>query len=514
VNYAYAIRVSAVSLLVVVAAIAAVGVWAVIEAWQAIPGQGEAARALGVTCLLGVGCVGTVLLTIQPPDAAFGRREALLMVGLTWVIAPALSAMPYYLWAQWFYEGRAVDHPFRSFVNCYFEATSGLTTTGASILSDIESVPRGLLLWRSLTHWLGGLGIVLLFVALLPMVGAVGRKLYAFEATGPSRTASQPQIRELARVLWLTYAVLTLGGVVALRLAGLPWFHAVCESFGSIATGGFSVRNASIAAYHLPLVEAIVVALMVLGAVNFSLYYQIIRGRFETVFRDPELRLLLVLLGFGSLLVAATLVGKDVRTLDGRTLEAHWFDALRYGVFNLVSMHTDTGYATADFDAWPVPAAAIIVLGTFIGGSAGSTTGGIKIVRVLALGKIVVRELHAFVRPTLVEPVRLGRRVLDPDDQTSLLVTVLLFVAALVCGTVALMMFGVSERAVNVRTAFSASLAALCTAGPGFGGVGPTANYNWLPSPSKAVLSALMLIGRLEIVSVLVLFQPSFWRAK
>lgn len=334
------------------------------------------------------------------------------------------------------------------------------------------------------------------------------------EATGPAPDASRPRIRDLARVLWSVYAVITLGSILSLRLAGLTWFESICESFGAIATGGFSVRNASIAAYHSGAVDTIIVVVMMLGAVNFSLYVDLVSHKAKNLWHDAELRLLLVSLLIGAGVVVVSIAGERIVTTHGDMPDAGWASAIRYGVFNFVSMHTDTGFATADFDRWIFPAIAAIVIGTFIGGSSGSTTGGIKVVRLLAAAKIMLHEVRQFVRPAVVEPVRVGCRILDTYEQIAIMSTILCFVIALGLGTVLLCAIGADGGTLDFRTSFSASLATLCTAGPGLGGVGPTQNYDWLPDASKFILCGLMLIGRLEIIPILVLLDPRFWRMK
>ncbi len=509
-NVRYAVRISALSLMLIAGAMVPVGLWAALDS----PLEGWAsAESLGLTVLLaGLGYLA-VWRWVRPRNRVFGRREAFLMVGLTWLGAPILAGLPFFLWAELYHAAPFIAHPFQSPVNCYFEAMSGLTTTGASILPDIEAVPRGLLLWRSATHWLGGLGIVLLFVAVLPTVGTTGKKLHFVESTGPSPDGLHPRIRDTARVLWISYAAITLIGILALRLAGLPWFNAMCETFGAIATGGFSVRNQSIAAYHSGIVDTIVIAVMLLGAVNFSLYFRLARGQWGQVWRDPELRLFLILVCLGSGLVILVIHGRPIVTMAGDIVEADWLTAARYGVFNHVSMHTDAGFSTADFDRWPFAGLTVIVIGTFIGGSAGSTTGGIKVARVIAAAKILLHELEAYARPGVVRTVRLGQRVLDADERLAVMATILLFIGALAVGTLALMLIGAADRPVDLTTAFSASLANLCTAGPGFGGVGPDQNYLWLPDASKLTLCGLMLIGRLEILPILTMLHRRFWNS-
>jgi len=246
-NYPYVLRLTGLSVALVAASMAPIALWCLVEG---TPQQIASAKAFGLTGLITASAIAALAHFCRAANRQFGGREALLMVSLTWVLAPIVAGLPYLLWVHLFRAPATSAHPFEFVTNCYFESVSGLTTTGASILPDIESLPRGLLLWRSTTHWLGGLGIVLLFVAVLPMVGATSRKLHFVESTGPTPTGINPRIRDTARILWISYTVVTVLTVVALRLAGLPWFNALCESFGAIATGGFSVRNQSIAAYQ------------------------------------------------------------------------------------------------------------------------------------------------------------------------------------------------------------------------------------------------------------------------
>ncbi len=272
----------------------------------------------------------------------------------------------------------------RGFVDCYFEAMSGLTTTGATVLSDIDSMPRGLLLWRALTHWLGGLGIVVLFVAVLPTLGVGGKKIFHVEAPGPTHAGVKPRIKETARILWTIYMVLTAAQIVALLCCGMSLFESVCHTFATVATGGFSTRNASVGAPDYGLaVNLVVIVFMVLAGVNFGLYYHAMRGAFNSIWKDTELRLYLALFSGGSLIVVASLIfaGEPLLTTGGQQIDASVGAATEHGVFAVASIITTTGFGTADFNVWPFIAQAVLVGLMFIGGCAGSTGGGIKVVR-------------------------------------------------------------------------------------------------------------------------------------
>jgi trk system potassium uptake protein TrkH len=489
---------------------ALVGAWSAIQV--AIGVDSERPVLLAILYSVAIGLAVTAgLRRISPRTRAhFGRRQALLLVVVVWVGGSGLAGLPYLMWADLTREG-AHPHVFQSVTNCYFEAMSGLTTTGASVLADIESLPRGLLLWRSMTHWLGGLGIVSLFVAVLAPMGVMGRMVYGVEASGPAPTGLTPTMKDTTRILWLVYAGFTALEIALLRAAGLTWFQATCESFGTIATGGFSVRNASIAAYDSRTVEGIVTVFMIIGGVNFALYYELVRRRPLKVWRNSEFRFYLALLLIGATVVTLSLLGTRIVTTGGEEAGPDNASAVRYAVFNLVSMHTDTGFATANFDAWPFLGTTAIVAGTFIGGCAGSTTGGIKVIRFLVLVRMLIAMIERQYRPSVVRPLRILGRTWETDDQISVIVVVLLFALALGGGTVVLM-FAEHDAQMDMRTAFSGTLATLCTAGPGLGRVGPAANYAWLSDLSKMVMCFLMLIGRLEIIPVAVLALPAFWR--
>lgn len=474
------------------------------------PTDPHARAALFITAGVGLAAGGGLWLSMRSAVVEPRRREAMLLVALSWIIGAALAAMPYYLWAD--FGGHAeAGHPFHSPLNCYFEAMSGLTTTGASIVTDLTTMPRSLLLWRASTHWLGGLGIVLLFVAVLPSLGMGGKRLMRVEAAVLSQQGVRPQIRDTARTLWLVYLALTIAGIVGLWLAGMNILDAVCHCFAAIATGGFGTENGSVGHYHSLAVDIIVIVLMLLGALNFGLYHRLVTGRARLVWKDPELRLFGAIVLIGGALVVLGLLAHPHMTSDGQLLASGAGRSLRYGLFNLVSMQTDTGFATADFDRWPFLPTAVLLAAAFIGGCSGSTTGGIKIFRLLTVGKLVFAQLERTFRPNLVRPIRFGRDSLDPQQRIDALVYVITFALLLFLGGCLLMLLEGGDR-IDFRTACTASLATLCTAGPGLGKVGPLENYEWFGSASKIVMTGLMLIGRLEIFTMVVLFTPQFWR--
>lgn len=445
-------------------------------------------------------------------EPTISRREALLLVGMTWVLGAAFAGLPYFFWANL---SRTVpaDHPFLSYTNCYFEAMSGLTTAGASVLTEIEAVPRSLLLWRALTQWLGGLGIVVLFVAVLPALGTSARKLFRAETSGITKQGMRPQIRDTARTLWYIYLGLTLAEIILLRLAGMDWYDAICHTFTTLATGGFSTKNASIAAYDSAIIETIIILFMIMGGVNFALYYQAFRGRFGNIAKDPELRLYLSLLAIGAALAAVLMYGKPIATLTGQIDQGTWFNSIRHGIFDVVSLVTTTGYATAEYDDWHGLARTFTYLLVFVGGCAGSTAGGFKVIRLWIVIKTLHAEIERAFRPSVIRPIRVGETTIGEDLRLATLAFGAGFLVVLTVCASALIALE-SSKGIDMASAVTGVLACMSTTGPGLGMFGGGENYGWLSAPSKWVLCFAMVVGRLEVFTILVLFSPRFWRGR
>lgn len=496
-----------------------------VAAWSAVEYLllGDASEAVSMQALLLTVATGLVVALIcwfssRQADDFLGRREALLLVALSWLGGAALSAMPFWLWAvleNFYHPGADGDdpHPFLLFVNCYFEAMSGLTTTGASVLSDIEAMPKGLLLWRAMTQWLGGLGIVVLFVAVLPTLGVGGKKLFQVEAPGPTSQGVRPRIRETARVLWMIYVGLTAAQIIALKLCGMNWFDSVCHTLATLATGGFSTRNTSVGAYDSLSIEVVLIVFMVLAGANFGVYYQLIQRRFRSVWGDPELRLYLGVLLVGSVIVSVSLIEHPMVGMTGEARESSVSESVRHGVFQVVSLQTTTGFCSADFENWKFTAKAVLVAIMFIGASAGSTGGGIKVIRCLITAKVMLAEVERVFRPNVVRKIKVGKMTVDPELRQGTLVYVLGIFSLFLIGSVLLMLL---EPAGNITfgTAATACVATLNNIGPGLELVGATQNYGWLSPASKVVLSVLMALGRLEVYAIFVLFVPRFWHGE
>ncbi len=513
INFRFVVFQLGLLMLVLSLAMGAIALWSWYD-WYRNPGLGEsrAIESMGIATVLGL-VIGLGLWGVgrRERDAAPGRREALLLVAVTWVLGAAFAALPYHLW--WWTGGDA-SHPFASFTACYFEAMSGLTTTGATVLSNIAELPDGLLLWRATTHWLGGLGIVVLFVAVLPTLGVGGKKLFHTEAPGPQQTGVRPRIAEAARFLWLIYLAITLAAILLLRVAGMNWFDSVCHSFAMVSTGGLSTRDASIGHYDSWVIDVICIVFMLLAGVNFALYFQAARGRWGSVWKDVELRIYLILKVMVILAVAVNIYGETIITTAGRAVQAGVLQALQYASFQTVALHTGTGYATADYEPWPFVSRALLIGLMFIGGCAGSTAGGVKVIRFWIALKVIYTSLEKTFRPQVVRPLQVGRGVVDDDLKLAAVTYFLLILLLFSLGAVLIAIAEAESLHIDFMTAMSASISTLCNVGPGLGAVGPTDNYGWFNDPSLAVMSLLMLLGRLEVFVVVVLLSPRFWRSE
>ncbi len=430
--------------------------------------------------------LGTVLFLAVRVRETIGYREGFAMVTFGWVAATLFGALPFWMTGA-----------IPGFADAFFESMSGFSTTGSSILSDIESLPRSLLFWRSLTHWLGGMGIMVLFVALLSQLGAGGMQVFRAEAPGPITEKIKPRISETAKILWLTYVILTVLETLLLRAAGLDWFDSLTHTFGTMATGGFSTRNLSVGAFDSPAVEWIIIIFMYAAGANFSLYYAALKNKsLKSFWNNEEFKL------YTSVILGATLI--IWLTLAG---EHSFFRAVRLASFQVVSITTTTGFATDDYILWPGLAKGVLFLLMFVGGSAGSTGGGMKVSRYLVLLKHSGLQLKKFFHPRAVFSLKVGGKGYPEDIIISIFQFFFLYIFMVITGTMLMTGFGL-----DLKSALTAVLATLGNIGPGFGAVGPMENYAFLPDAAKYLLSFFMLVGRLEIFTVLVLFLPSFWR--
>ncbi|MEM1203499.1 MAG: TrkH family potassium uptake protein [Acidobacteriota bacterium] len=453
-------------------------------------GEQRAALAFVGTAFL-TAVSGLVLMRAGRGDGEIYRREGILIVVGGWVLASVFGALPYLLTGT-------VHHP----ADALFEAASGFTTTGASILTDIESSGRGVLFWRSFTQWLGGMGIIVLFVALLPELGAGTRFLYKLEVPGPTAETLHPRVHDTAAVLWRLYLILTVVQTLLLMLAGLDLYDALTHTFSTLSTGGFSPRNTSVAAFDSPLVEVIIIVFMVIAGVNFSLYYGLRkRGGWRQVWADSEFRIYLALIALFSLAITWNLMAA------GDYGERGAGRALLDSTFQVVGVLTTTGFATADFDAWPNTSRLLMVAIMFFGGCAGSTAGGMKIMRLVIGLKAAVREVRSIFSPSTVISVFVGGKAVPNTVVRSVVGFFILYFAIWAGGVLALTLGDT-----DLQTSATASIATLGNIGPGLNLVGPTANFAFFAPWQKLVMVLLMWLGRLEVYAIAALFTVAFWR--
>lgn len=442
------------------------------------------AVSAAVTIVVGLG----LGLGFRGKKTEIKAREGYLIVSASWTAMALFGALPFVL-------SGAIPDP----VDAVFESMSGFTTTGASILSEIESLPHGILFWRSFTHWIGGMGIIVLTVAILPFLGVGGMSLAKAELSGPVTDKLAPRMIETARILWGVYVLLTAVEVVLLCVGGMNLFESLCHTFGTMATGGFSTRNTSIAAFPGRFVQYVIVVFMFIAGTNFTLHFHALRGRVTTYWKSPEFRFYLV-----STLAVIAIVMADLVFVRGDGVEA----AFRSSSFQTVSILTTTGYATEDFGLWTPLSQFLLVSIMVMGGMAGSTAGGVKVMRLQLLLQHVRLEMKRFLHPAAVLRVRMGDKVV-PESIVSMVISFFLLYAILVfLGTVVMTLLGM-----DMVSGGTAVVACVSNVGPGLGTVGPAANFGHVHPVGKVALTFLMLVGRLEIYTILVIFSRGYWRA-
>ncbi|MBN2078125.1 MAG: TrkH family potassium uptake protein [Spirochaetes bacterium] len=430
-----------------------------------------------------------VLFTVKTDISRMHNRDGFLLVVIVWLVASLYGSFPFFSSGE-----------IPSFVDALFESASGFTTTGSSILADIEGKSRAILFWRSLTHWLGGMGIISLAVAVLPILGVSGLQLLRAEMPGPDVERLTPRITRTAVILWVIYILITAAETLLLMLGGMDLFDALTHSFGTLATGGYSTRNASIAAFNSAYIDVVITIFMLLSGINFTLYYQIVNRRFLSVFKNTELRAYLAIYAIATCVV--------VFSLQENTY-ASYGESLRYGSFQVATLMTSTGFATANFDAWPSLAKSILLIMLFIGGCVGSTSGGIKMLHVVALVKQSFNEIKYLIHPRGVFLFKLNGRVVNKSFIYSIISFVFLYITIVLISTVV-----VSSSGIDLISSMSASLACIGNIGPGFGAVGPSQNFGFLPAPIKIWLVIIMIVGRLEVYTFIIILTPYYWRSR
>ncbi|NLM68597.1 MAG: TrkH family potassium uptake protein [Firmicutes bacterium] len=432
--------------------------------------------------------VGIVLGTAQADYTSIRIREALLIVTLTWVSVAVFAALPY------LFTGTITD-----ITKALFESVSALTTTGATVIDDVENLPRGLLFWRSLTLWIGGMGILVLSLTILPTLGVSGLQIYKAELPGPVADKIVPKLADTAKILYFVYGGMTALLTVLLIFGGLNFFEALQFSFSTVSTGGFSIYNTSITRFSSNnFVMFIISGFMILSGVNFSLFYNLRQGRFRRVMHNTELRFYAALLGIAAVAVTLNLYQNVFSSL---------FDALKHALLQVSSIITTTGFASTNFDQWPAFSKLILFLLMFTGASAGSTTGAIKLIRVIIAGKFIKREIAQLFHSHAVVPITINGQVVPDETIRSVCAFLFLYFAVFAVSSVLLALEGV-----GMVSAASAAAAALGNVGTGFGVVGPTHNYSQFSPAATGLLTILMLLGRLELFAMIAIFTPSFWK--
>ena len=438
--------------------------------------------AMGITALAGL------LLYVPFPKKRgdITRRQAFVIVAFGWISASIFGAIPFFL-----------SEPFTNPLDALFETVSGFTTTGASVLTAIDDFPKGLHFWRAMIQWLGGMGIILLSIAILPFLGVGGMQLYRAEVPGPFLDKLRPRIAETAKILWQTYLLISGLEAVLLFMGGMSIFDAICHAFTTMATGGFSTKGSSIAFYgHYH--RIVITCFMFLAGINFALHYQFLRGGYKGYWHNREFRFYLTLILVGIGIVFGYLFSQ---------IGGGWGNRLEDAAFQVVSIMTTTGYATADFGGWPPFCQYLLLLLMFIGGCAGSTGGGIKCIRIMLLYKYAQQELRKIIHPHAVVAVKLGDQNISQSVLNGILGMVILFIVIFVLASIAISFLGL-----DIITSISAVAAALGNIGPGLGQVGPAEHYAHIPPIGKGILIFCMLAGRLEVYTVVILLFPEFWR--
>ncbi|VAX37492.1 Trk potassium uptake system protein TrkH [hydrothermal vent metagenome] len=441
-----------------------------------------------ITIISGIIISGIFLFVFQIKKEDYKKinaKDGLAIVGLSWIVLSFFGAFPLYL-----------SGVVETYTDALFEIASGFTTTGSTIFTDIESLPRGILFWRSLTHWLGGMGIIVLYIALLPALGTQSSQLYKAEAPGLMVERVEPRIKETAKNLWAIYFLLSFLEVIFLMLCKMPLFDALCHTFGTMATGGFSTKNASMGAYGAN-VQWVVLIFMVLAGVNFILHYQFLRGHFKAPWKNEEFRFYIFII------LILTPIFTIVLKLNTFSLQP-----FRESLFQIVSILTTTGYTTVNFNLWPTALQVILVILMFLGGCGGSTGGGMKVIRFLLAIKVALCSIVQAVFPNAILPVKFNGKALEDKLIMAVLSYFIIFILLFLFGA---LLFSITESC-DVVTALTASLSALSNIGPGLGQVGAAENFAWISSPGKWLLIFLMLAGRLELYSILILFIPETWK--
>lgn len=475
--------------------------------------------------------IGTALTILKPGNIGGNLvREGFAIVTFGWIILTLFGCIPLFIYHLSTYPYLGPLHIIRCFTDAYFEIMSGFTTTGATITTNIEILPKGILFWRSMTHWLGGMGIVTLALAIFPAFGVTAYQMFRGEVPGPTTERLRPRLAQTAVILWGVYALLTFAETFLLFLGGMSIIESFCHAFGTMATGGFSTKNASIGAYNSNYFDWIIIVFMFFAGTNFILHYQIIfHQRFIVLKKDREFQfyisVILIAIVIGSVtlqvngLASSSDIGRSYRNVqltpenqaERTAIEekkvSSIYATVRHVTFQVFSLTTTTGYCTADFDMWPNTMRIMLVVLMFFGGCAGSTGGGIKMIRIMVVLKAAYREVKHMIQPKLISPLKIAGRSLEEKQVANILGFFTLFILLFIFFTGIMSLF-----VPDFTTAITSVVSTICNIGPGLSGVGATQNYAWIPIPGKWVLALCMLLGRLEVYTVVVALSPISWK--
>jgi trk system potassium uptake protein TrkH len=450
----------------------------------------------GLTILVGL----LMMFNTKDHNKEMNKREGYIVVAFGWIIMALSGTIPYIL------TGSIVD-----FTDAFFETMSGYTTTGASILNDIEAIPEGVLFWRSLTHWIGGMGIIVLAIAILPLLGIGGMQMFAAEAPGPSADKLHPRITDTAKRLWLIYFGYTIAETILLKVAGMSFFDAINHSMCTLSTGGFSTKNASVAYWNgQPIIQYIIIVFMFLAGTNFVLSYFAFKGKVQKIIKDEEFKLYFKFVAIFTIIAALIIYFKadaSISTIDHPMVWGKAESSFRHSLFQVLAIITTTGFVTADYTLW-TPFLMVFFFGLmFLGGSAGSTSGSVKVVRHLLLIKNGFLEFKRALHPNAILPVRYNNKAVTGDIVFNILAFFILYMLSFIVGALVFSMMNI-----NFESSIGLAASSLGNVGPALGDFGPVNNYSALPTFGKWWASFLMLIGRLELFTVLILLTPFFWR--
>jgi trk system potassium uptake protein TrkH len=479
-NIRYSSRLIGLLLLVMAATMATSLIWAFIDSDQ------QAIRSFVYSSIITtIAGILMILLGLKSKGDLY-IKEALVITAFSWFLAGVFGALPY------MFEGT-----FNTFTSAFFEAVSGFSTTGSTAIVVVENESRALLYWRSLTQWLGGMGIIVLFIAILPRLGVGAKHLFKSEVPGPITSSFRPKLKETSGILWKFYLGFTLAEIIVLKLLGMSVYDSICHSLTTMSTGGFSTITASISGFNNPAIEYALCFFMFAAGVNFYLYFLIAKGHTTSVFKDPEFKIYAAITGTAAIILTIAIF----------SIHGDFFVAFRKALFQTIAISTTTGFGTDNFEVYPSYAKIILIVLMFIGGSAGSTAGGMKVSRIMVLVKLVRAELFKAVHPKAVVAIKIGDNPIQNDIAKSIAGFFILFIIVFVVGSIFMAALGL-----DIITAFSSVVACLANIGPGLGRVGSIENFAFIPEIGKLFLSFCMILGRLELFTVMALAMPAFWK--